>query len=242
MFNITNDYCFPSDPITNSSAFNHGSGLFETIKILNFRPQYLKLHLQRMKRSAHELNFQKELDLQKTYFKTYRFCSEIKKNKGAIKIIFTENGELFINYENRVYSPSDYEQGFKLTLGTLRRNSTSRLNLVKSLNCYDNILELKDIRNKGFNEAILLNEQDYICEGCISNIFWEKDGTIYTPSEECGLLPGIMRQILIRKFAYNHQKLIIGKFKLEELINANKIFITNSLMGVMPASINLNSR
>lgn len=61
-----------------------------------------------------------------------------------------------------------------------------------------------------------------------------KDNIIYTPSISCGILPGIMRDKVIDLINKLSIKIEIGKFKIDDMFKADEIFITNSLMEIMP--------
>lgn len=49
------------------------------------------------------------------------------------------------------------------------------------------------------DERIFLNTKGQICEGTVSNIFFVRDGRIYTPAIDSGLLPGTVRGISVNQ-------------------------------------------
>ncbi len=71
-------------------------------------------------------------------------------------------------------------------------------------------------------------------EGTRSNIFFVKDGHLYTPSLESGCLAGIRRRIVIEKALELTIPFSEGVYYPEDLLNADEVFLTNSLMDVMP--------
>ncbi|MGN1356175.1 MAG: aminotransferase class IV [Succinivibrionaceae bacterium] len=75
----------------------------------------------------------------------------------------------------------------------------------------------------------------YITEGCITNIFWENRGVIYTPELSLNILPGIMRSKVVESYRKQGIPVREGKYLLEDLLYAERIFVTNSLMGKMRA-------
>ncbi|MCJ7691325.1 MAG: aminotransferase class IV, partial [Clostridiaceae bacterium] len=127
----------------------------------------------------------------------------------------------------------DYEQGYSLGLSEVRRNAYSNLTYVKSFNYVENIIEKDKIIKKGYDEALFLNTEGYISEGAVSNIFFVRQGIIYTPKIKCGLLPGIIREFVIKNSLSIGFKIEEGEFTLEKLMGAEGIFITNSIMGIM---------
>jgi branched-chain amino acid aminotransferase len=82
----------------------------------------------------------------------------------------------------------------------------------------------------------MLSAQGYITECTTSNVFFVQEGRIYTPSLECGILPGITR-IMILKIARENGLLVEeGKWPLEALDKAEEIFLTGTLKKVMPVT------
>jgi len=75
------------------------------------------------------------------------------------------------------------------------------------------------------------NTLEYVTEGATSNIFVVVGDKIYTPKLSCGLLNGIVRQYIISNYG-----VIESEIDLEFLNNADEIFLTNSLFGVMPVN------
>ena len=83
----------------------------------------------------------------------------------------------------------------------------------------------------GYDEPIFLNSKNQITEGATSNIFVVVKNKIYTPKLSCGLLNGIVRQYIISNY-----DIIETEMDLEFLNNADEIFLTNSLFGIMPVN------
>ena len=87
----------------------------------------------------------------------------------------------------------------------------------------------------GLFDVIFCNERDEITEGCITNIFILKDGVYFTPPLECGLLDGIMRKQLL---AVKEKTPVFERVLFKtDILEADKIFLCNSVRGVVPAQI-----
>lgn len=87
-------------------------------------------------------------------------------------------------------------------------------------------------RPSGIDEVIFFNRQDELCEGCITNIFVQVDGQKLTPPVSSGLLPGVLRASLLGTGEV--REAILTRTELER---AEKIWIGNSLRGLMPAAL-----
>lgn len=88
---------------------------------------------------------------------------------------------------------------------------------------------------KGADDAVMMNGKGFIAETSIANIFWMKDDRVFTPSNECDILPGIMRhsiiEIIRNKMPY---EITEGKFRMDELMKANSVWLTNSVFEFVP--------
>ncbi|MDZ5034103.1 aminotransferase class IV, partial [Clostridium perfringens] len=102
---------------------------------------------------------------------------------------------------------------------------------IKSLNYLDNILERESALKEGYDEVLFLNEKGYISQGTTSNIFIVKDNIEYTPNVRSVLLPGIVRDFII-----NYYEVYEKEITLDEVMESDEIFITNSLLGIMGIS------
>ena len=98
-----------------------------------------------------------------------------------------------------------------------------------TLNQGDNILESRSARRLGFDSAVYLNTRGDICETTNANLFFVRDGRLYTPDERCGLLPGTVRAWLCERYEAEQ-----GTFRQDSLDSWDEVFATNALMGVRP--------
>jgi 4-amino-4-deoxychorismate lyase len=99
------------------------------------------------------------------------------------------------------------------------------------MNYGDNILEKRLATKRGIDEPIFVNTKNEICEGACSNLFFVKNGKIFTPTLSCGLLAGTMRRYVMANFEV--QETIITP---EMIDSFEEIFLTNALMGIMPVA------
>lgn len=211
-----------TDNVKIDSSFFFGRGIFETI-LVKEKPVLLNKHIKRINKGAADLHINNKISIDEVV----TLISDFNIENAAMKIVLTEEN-VVITTREIPYTKEQYEKGFKITLSDVLRNSTSRLNFVKSVNYIENILEKEKAAQKGFNEVIFLNEKEKLTEGSCTNLFFVKDGEIFTPQLECGLLDGIVRQWILENFQVNQ-----GEYELKDLYQANEIFLTNSLMGIM---------
>lgn len=198
-----------------------GKGVFETILFLE-KPIFLKEHIERLKNGMKELGLE---ELEEEMLLDYISLNFIK-NK-AVKILVTPQN-IIITERKIPYTEQDYIEGSSLKLSRVRRNSTSMLCYIKSTNYIENIIEKNKAKEDGFKDVLFLNENGYLSETSCANIFIVKNDKIYTPKVSCGLLNGIIRMWVVKNFP-----VIETELTLDDLKNADEVFITNSLMGIM---------
>lgn len=219
------DIIFNEDKINLDSGYFFGRGVFETILVKD-KPIFLKEHISRLNEGIKILNIGDKVieeDILNIINKhNIKYC--------GLKIVVTEKN-IVLEKRDIPYKSDDYLKGFSLKLSNINRNSKSKLSYIKSINYLENILEREEALNNGYNEVLFLNEKGFLSEGSMSNIFIVIDKEIYTPSIKCGLLPGIVRNFLIKEY-----KIIEKELTLEDIMMADEIFITNSLLGIMGIS------
>ena len=210
-------------------GYSFGLGLFETILLYNEKPIFLDEHLARINKSITDL----ELKIEK--LKKDEVFQYLNNNKNTLeyevlKIVLSEKNRIFLKREY-TYTEKDYQKGFSLNISKVRRNESSIFTFHKTLNYGDNILEKRKSKKLGYDEPIFLNSKNQITEGATSNIFVVVEDKIYTPKLSYGLLNGIVRQYIISNY-----DVIEEEIDLKFLNNADEIFLTNSLFGIMPVN------
>jgi para-aminobenzoate synthetase/4-amino-4-deoxychorismate lyase len=91
-------------------------------------------------------------------------------------------------------------------------------------------------RLAGFDDTLFANERDEITEGAISNIFIEKAGRWFTPPLSSGVLPGIYRRYLLESHAGATERVLT----LEDLRQADQLYICNAVRGLRKATLHLD--
>lgn len=227
-------FLYPID----SSGFMYGYGIFETMKIVENKILFLEEHIDRLKNGCKILGLTLKYDFKDIKKYCYDLIHANGITGGVVKLTYVngDNNTLIITTRKNSYKDEDYNRGFKVAFSDVKRNPYSKLVYVKSNNYLENILARREVVSRGYDEVIFENIHNEICEGAISNIFFIKNKKIYTPKVECGILSGIARTKvleLIKELNINHE---VGIFDKRTLLEADEIFITNSLMDIMPIS------
>lgn len=213
---------YEKNKIEVDSGYFFAKAIFETILITN-KPIFLERHIRRLNKSLEKFNI--DIALNKEIIEEFIKINSLKN--CVLKIVVSEKNIVATTREIN-YKREDYIKGFKLGISIVKRNTTSILPYIKSTSYVENLLEREKALISGKNEILFLNENNNIAECSTSNLFFVKDKKIFTPSVSCGLLNGIIRSWIIENY-----EVIQGKFKLNDLFEADEVFITNSIIGIM---------
>ncbi|RME52479.1 MAG: hypothetical protein D6790_18660 [Caldilineae bacterium] len=83
-------------------------------------------------------------------------------------------------------------------------------------------------RAQGFDEVLLCNEAGAVTEGTRTNLFVERDGTLYTPPVEVGLLPGVFRAYMLTSRTDVVERVLYP----EDVVTADRVYVCNALRGM----------
>ena len=104
---------------------------------------------------------------------------------------------------------------------------------IKSTSLLANVMNMNNARSHDCDEVIM-HKDEILTEAGASNIFFIKDGNVYTPTLSNNILPGITRSILIDALSDKGIKVIEGDFNYHELKNATSAWLTSSTKGIAP--------
>ena len=136
-------------------------------------------------------------------------------------------------------SPLNHSDQFKpisLQTSLIRRNSTSPTSRHKTLAYTDNLAALRVARAEGYDDALFLNTQGNVCCTTIGNLFLKFGDTWATPPISDGVLPGVMRQWIMRLALDTDLRVIERTITEDELQFVEAAFMTNSVRLAAPIS------
>jgi len=221
-------------------------GLFETMRSFEGRVFALDEHLYRLIRSCPVVGLKapakKALekavkDVIKKYGSkdAYVRLEVFKQPKGPVifKVItklLCETKKLSLPGINK------YRRGFSLTLYKGDALGLPPFHKVKSLNHSFYTRLTCWARERGFDEALFLNARLHLVEGSRTNVFLIKAGRVVTPAVSCGCLGGVTRKLVMGFLKKLKIRVKEARIPLKELFCQDEIFVTNSLIGIMPAT------
>jgi len=221
-------------------GFTLGDGVFDTMLAIDGEPVWGPEHSERLKAHAKILKIAFTLDIEATATVLLEKNS-FKKGRYAIRTTVTRGpGERGLappetQHPTIIMRASPAPEAGKTVSAAIarsvRRNEHSPLSRIKSLNYGDNLLALLEAKERGADEAIMLNTAGNVCCASASNIFIKERGKFFTPPLEDGLLNGISRA----KFMAEH-KAAEESISEERLRAADAVKLTNSILGTRQVS------
>jgi branched-chain amino acid aminotransferase len=126
-------------------------------------------------------------------------------------------------------------RGVRIKVLSIRRTPHDSLEpKVKSLNYLNIVMGKLEAKVCGFDEAVMLDTQGYICECPGFNIVAISGKRLLAPKNE--VLMGITRDTVIQMCRKEGMEIDEGLFTVYDFINADEVFMTNSVSGIAPVT------
>lgn len=225
-----------------SRGLMYGDGCFETFRSYNGHFLKLEAHLNRLEEGLDFLaiGYPENLKCEKlkTLLISLLTANNLLEKEAIIRLQVWRKGD-------RGYSIQTDEAGYSITaapfmakkkelrLATvdIKRISSKTLpSRYKLSNGLNYIIAAKQAAQRNADDALLETIDGYISETTIANIFWKKGNTVFTPSVDCDILPGVTRSIIIKLLKYELKTEVKeGAFSVESIKDADTVWICNSL-------------
>lgn len=132
------------------------------------------------------------------------------------------------------YPMEFWQAGVKLHLCEIRLSHQPRLAGIKHLNRLENVLARMEWDDASIADGLLLDAEGWVIEGTMANIFMRMGQRLVTPElSACGVA-GLQRERILKHAPELGLTLEIARFSLPHLLQAEEIFLCNSLIGVWP--------
>ena len=131
-------------------------------------------------------------------------------------------------------SPEAFEKGINIKISSYKRETGNIVSRSKvNGNYVTSIMALQEAMKEGYDEALLLDDEDNISEGSGENFFIVKNKTLYTPDLDASL-DGITRKSIISLAQELGIKVEVKKVKLQDVLDADELFFTGTAAEVVP--------
>jgi 4-amino-4-deoxychorismate lyase len=225
-------------------GLHYGDGLFETIEIIQGQPVFLTQHLARLEAGCHTLKI--------PFPSTNLLMDEISQvsqqcTHGVLKLMLTRGSggrgyrqpdsiqtTRFIALHPYPQYPVNYAtQGIKVRFCTTRLGLNATLAGLKHNNRLDQVLARAEWQDE-FQEGLMLNLNEHVIEGTMTNLFVVKKGVLYTPELSLSGIAGIVRQIIL--LLAEQKNILVRQAALSQdfVMAADELFLSNSIIGIWP--------
>ena len=185
-----------------------GDGIFESLRTYRGQPFALHLHLQRLENSAKVMKFEStDVDL------VIRGVGEVIAANpcepyGRLRITLLSDKNVLITH----IPFEDSNSAIALTQNRWSQHSNRAITGLKTISYAENSVALRRARDKGFDDALFINEEGYIVETALANILWCENNSWYTSTLKSGCLPGVTRALLIEHFGVKEKDITPSQF------------------------------
>jgi branched-chain amino acid aminotransferase len=230
------------------SVYDHGllygDGVFEGIRVYRGRIFKLKQHMDRLWKSAEGIRLKIPIGRDEMVALQRQCIAANEITEGYIRLVVTRGygtlgldprkcpkpGIICIADEIVLFPADMYAKGMRVVVANRPKTPIPCLDpRTKSLNYLNNILAKCEAIDYGCHEVIMLNLEGFVTEGSGDNIFIVKNGTLYTPPAEAGMLEGITREFVMKTLAKDCGVKVVEKnMRLDEVLAADEVFLTGS--------------
>ncbi|WP_422930805.1 aminotransferase class IV [Singulisphaera sp. PoT] len=223
-------------------TFEHGLGLFETLRTYQGHPALLDRHKARMEQSAHELGLHfRDKDFPKA--EDVAELSRANGHAGDTLLRITLSGGIPGSEESQLWlrqsvlPPPNRAGGALVDFGSWYVVRDDKLARHKTLNYWARRLANQSALDAGFDELLSMTPDGNLWEGSRTSLFFIKAETLFTATSDGPIVPGIMRAFASELAG----EIGLGTCELkgipwQMLSEAEEVFLTNSVRGIIPVA------
>jgi branched-chain amino acid aminotransferase len=234
-------------PVTDHGLL-YGDGIFEGMRVYGGRVFRHEQHLARLASGARVLGLELPhsiTEIKQIVESTVRAFGE---REAYIRLVVTRGeGPLGVDPTTcpratlfcivatiKLFSEEQRERGLDLITSSYRRPNADALDMrVKSLNYLGSVLAKLEARQRGADDALLLNAQGHIAEASVANLFVLRGQTLITPPGTDGCLEGITRRAVMQLASRIGLEPVERSIGRADLFAADEVFLTGSGAGVI---------
>lgn len=230
-----------------SQSLHYGYSVFEGIRSYKTTDGSTAIfkaeaHYERLKISAQSINLPYTFDTAALIDATYEVLHQNNFGDAYIRPVvyapanmsFARNTESFVFIEAWEMAPFLGDQLLRIATSSFQRPNPKAFKIhAKAAGHYVNsILASQEAKDKGFDEAFLLDMHDHLAEGPGANVFFEKDGVLYTP-QPGHILAGITRATVLEICEDLNIEVKEGAFTLADIKQADAAFFCGTAAEVI---------
>jgi branched-chain amino acid aminotransferase len=227
-------------------GFLYGDGLFETIRGEYGTPLYLSSHIERILSSAKALKLTVNTDCNwPEIFREILVKNDYADKVSRLKLVIsrgvhhgldlrdTDTPTILLYANSYTIPEKKYKNGWKLHV--IRGGYAPRLAKLKSLNYLYYLDSRQEAIDANADDALIMDTNEEAAETATGSLMFRTNGEWWMPSSEYQL-PGLARTHIISILKEQDQEIEQRPASMEAMLSAETIWVTNSMIGVMPIS------
>ncbi len=222
-----------------------GLAAFETLRVYRGRPFAMAEHLERLRTSASRMRLpEPDADGLESLAEDVLAAAGIADCSLRFTMTGGRAGGEPVSMVVVLPIPPDLETmrtagiaAVSLQLGTdprLRKDAPWLLDGVKSTSYAVNMAAFDEARRRGADDAVFIAAEGSVLEGPVTNVWWRRDRTLFTPSLDLGILAGVTRAHVIHIARDLGYEVVEGWFQLADMAAAQEAFSSSSVRELMP--------
>ena len=230
-----------------SQSLHYGYSVFEGIRSYKTEDGNTKIfkateHFDRFKASAEAINLPYTYNTQDLIEQTYKLLELNNLGDAYIRPVvyapanmsFTQNTESFIFIQAWEMGPFLGDKRIRVMTSSFQRPNPKGFKIhAKAAGHYVNsIMASQEAKAAGYDEALLLDMHDHVAEAPGANVFFEKDGTLYTPGLG-NILPGITRATVLELCATHAISVVETSFGIDAIKGSDAAFFCGTAAEVI---------
>ncbi|MGV3002578.1 aminodeoxychorismate lyase [Vibrio sp.] len=238
-------------------SFQYGDGCFTTILVKYGQPLLLCAHKERIDFTCQKLFMSPpewnqveewiEAAINASGHQTLALSGlKIHVSRGSGGRGYSPSGANSIQVVVQTFAyPEHYSiwqsEGIKVGVSATRLGINPQLAGLKHNNRLEQVLIKKEIDDTEYDDNIVLDIDGNVIEMSAANLFWVSNNQLYTPELVKNGVLGIKRKQVCEYAEQKKMIMNIGSYMLDDVLNADEVFITNALHGVVPI-IQINNK
>jgi len=243
-----NDRVLPLEEVRLSpgqAGLINGWGIFSTVRVYDGIPFALERHYQRLTRDAERIQLPMRTPLSALRDRVLAMLQANRIGDACVRIYFIFNtigiwksDEPFPKVDLIMYAADVPERvgPTKLSVQQHGRHAAHPLTGTKVTSWLNNAWMVEQAHQRGFDDALLLNERGEVSECTAANVYCVKGGKVSTPPLNSGCLAGVSRATLLEETAKAGMPVAERVLSLDDFYSADEVFITSTTRHVQPIS------
>ena len=232
----------PTEPVirADDEGLLRGRAAFETLRVYGGRPFSLEAHLDRLTASAASIGLP-AVERRRLQVLVGLVLPRAESGDASLRLVWTAGPAGGIPSALALLSTvPEWIEGTRdrgataVSLLGVRASAPWLLPGVKSTSYAVNMAAEAEARRRGVDEALFVDGDGIALEGTVTNIWWRRGSTLYTPGLDLGILAGVTRAALIQLAPECGYEVEEGAYPLIELLGAEEAFTSSSVREVMP--------